>query len=278
MHSGDLNLSIRQIIQKYNLFDNRKRAKSFGQHFLCDESLLDKIVLCALPFDDSDIIEIGPGPCGLTRSILKHSKEKNKLFCVEKDENLKDLHNGIAPYFENLKFIYQDALKISPQAISQNETIIISNLPYNVGTQLFLNWLHNLKNIRHMVLMFQKEVAMRICAKVNTKEYGRLSIISQLTCSTEKLFDVSSRAFFPPPKVDSTVIRITPKPDAPNDLRDLERLTAICFQQRRKSIFSILKKYDGTEEALRSCGIEKLARPENISPEQFLELSREIKL
>lgn len=274
---ADIDLTICQVIEKYELLKNKSRAKSFGQHFLCDPSLLRKIALFALPIeDDCEIIEIGPGPCGLTRAILEVFP-KNKVFCIEKDESLKIVHDNLKESFKDrLNFIYEDALKLKLQSISDKKIIVISNLPYNVGTQLLINWLSDLKNIKKMVLMFQKEVADRICAKVCTKEYGRLSSVSQLLCHTEKLFNVSNRAFFPPPKVISSVVKLTPKENfVINNLNQFENLTNVCFQHRRKMIYSILKNHYQNvdiESALTHCSIQKTDRPETISPEKFFEL------
>lgn len=277
MHN-DLDLTIAQIIKKYDLLKDRRKSKSFGQHFLCDSSLLRKIVHCALPFDNNDIIEIGPGPCGLTREIAEYSR--NNVFCIEKDKNLKKLHENFQQNTKcNVKFIYEDALNIKPQSLTKNKIIIISNLPYNVGTQIFLNILGDFTQISKMVLMFQKEVADRICADIGTKTYGRLSIISQLLCHVEKIFDISNKAFFPEPKVTSTVIKVTPKKNQIINIKKLERLTEKCFQFRRKTIYTILKNLDSQTEIdkiLNECQIDKQSRPENISPEKFLELSEKL--
>jgi len=278
MHN-DLDLTIAQVIQKYNLLKNRKKSKSFGQHFLCNLSLLKKIVHCALPFDNKDIIEIGPGPCGLTREIDEYSIDNN-IFCIEKDINLKKLHENFQKNAKNnIKFIYKDALNIKPQTLTKKEIIIISNLPYNVGTQIFLNILGDLNKISKMVLMFQKEVADRICANIGTKSYGRLSIISQLLCHVEKIFDISNKAFFPKPKVNSTVIKVIPKKNKITNIKKLERLTEKCFQFRRKTIYTILKNFDSQieiDKILDECQIDKQSRPENISPQKFLELSEKL--
>lgn len=277
---NDFELTIAQVINKYRLLGNRHHSKSLGQHFLCDESLLNKIVSCALPFQGNDIIEIGPGPGGLTRSIIKFVKEDNKIFCIEKDESLKPVHDNLVVNSNvSLNFIYGDALKIKPQALTDKKVTIISNLPYNVGTQIFINWLKDLSNIDKFVLMFQKEVANRICAKPNSKDYGRLSIISQLLCDTEKIFDISNLAFFPPPKVTSTVIKLIPRNERIADISELEKLTEICFRYRRKTIYSILKRIypKFVDIALECCNIEVNSRPENISPEGFLLLSRILK-
>ena len=272
---NDFELTIIQVIKKYGLLENKKHSKSLGQHFLCDNSLLDKIVSCALPFGNSTLVEIGPGPCGLTRSIIKFAKG-NEIICIEKDESLKPVHENIKRNtVADVKFIYGDALKIKLKDLTAKKITIISNLPYNVGTKILLNWFCELNKINQMVLMFQKEVAERIYAKEGTKDYGRLSVISQLLCDVEKCFDVSRLAFIPPPKVESTVIKLIPKADRPFDIRNLERLTAICFQHRRKTIFSILKKIypDIISKVLNACAIDPLSRPENISPQKFWELS-----
>ena len=270
---NDLELTIAQIIKKYGLLANRKLAKSFGQHFLCDSSLLNKIVSCALPFGDCNILEIGAGPCGLTRSIIKYA-EKRKIICIEKDASLKQVHDNLLKHTDaNIEFIYADALKIKLRDLYQGNYTIISNLPYNVGTQLLLNWLTELAQINIMVLMFQKEVAERICAKPGTKNYGRLSIIIQTLCECEKCFDVSNKAFFPVPEVQSAVIRLKPKYDRPNNIANLEKLTAVCFQHRRKTIATILKKAKISLDCLSICNISQQERPENITPEKFLELS-----
>lgn len=276
---NDLNITVAQVIKKYRLLSDRGRSKSLGQHFLCDESLLDKIVSCALPFGNDDIIEIGPGPCGLTRSIIKLVGDR-KIFCVEKDTSLKPVHENLLQYSNaDVSFVYGDALNIKFQSLTEKTVTVISNLPYNVGTQILINLLHDLSKISKLVLMFQKEVADRICAKPGTKDYGRLSIISRLLCNIEKCFDVSKLAFFPVPKVDSTVIRLIPKADRPSDISRLERLTSICFQHRRKTILAILKRiYRNATECLVSCGIDCQARPENISPEKFLELSEKLEI
>ncbi|MDR3224085.1 MAG: 16S rRNA (adenine(1518)-N(6)/adenine(1519)-N(6))-dimethyltransferase RsmA [Holosporales bacterium] len=276
---NDFDLSIAQVIKKYGLLNNRSRSKALGQHFLCDLSLLRKIASCALEIDDdSDIIEIGPGPCGLTRAISEIAG-RSRIFCIEKDISLKPIHDNIKAHSKsNLHFIYQDALKIKLRDLTDKNIVIISNLPYNIGTRLLVNWLFDIKGITKMVLMFQKEVGDRICADVNSKDYGRLSIISQLLCRTEKLFDVSPLAFHPPPKIISSVVKLTPNGRFIENLPILETLTHNCFANRRKTIHSILKrmKKPNAEGMLQRCNIGVLSRPENICPEKFLALSKEI--
>jgi 16S rRNA (adenine1518-N6/adenine1519-N6)-dimethyltransferase len=282
MDNGDddiTSLSTAQIIARYGLLADRGRAKSLGQHFLCDPSLLRKIVACALPMEEGEhIIEIGPGPCGLTREIIGACGGHRHITCIEKDESLKPIHDELLTSgVTGLRFIYADALKVRLQDIEPGRSVtIISNLPYNVGTALLVGWLKDTAGIRKMVLMFQKEVADRICATTGTKQYGRLSIISRLTCHTEKLFDVSRSAFYPPPKVESTVVKMVPRDIAKLDLAPLDTLTAYCFSNRRKTLRRTLREYYGvsaSEEVLASCEIDWNARPENVDPHTFLELS-----
>ncbi|MDR3031319.1 MAG: 16S rRNA (adenine(1518)-N(6)/adenine(1519)-N(6))-dimethyltransferase RsmA [Holosporales bacterium] len=274
---GTPSLTIKQVVTKAGVLENRKRAKSLGQHFLSDLALLKKIASCSLPFDNCDIVEIGPGPCGLTRAILELTNEACDVYCIEKDKNFEVAHNDMLINHNNLRFVYSDALLTRPQDLTQKNIIIISNLPYNISSQLLVNWLLDIKNINKMTLMFQKEVAQRICARLNTKVYGRLSVIAQLLCRTEKLFDVSAKAFFPVPKVESSVVKLTPKKLDIENIDSLEKLISLCFQQRRKTIFSILKRhYRNIENILKKCNIDKLSRPENISPEKFLELALNI--
>ncbi|MDR0942580.1 MAG: 16S rRNA (adenine(1518)-N(6)/adenine(1519)-N(6))-dimethyltransferase RsmA [Holosporales bacterium] len=272
---NDLELTVAQVIKKYGLLNHKKRSKSLGQHFLRDSSLLKKIAGYMLPLEDNDIVEIGPGPCGLTREIVKIAGNNN-VFCIEKDIALKAAHDNFTANANcNVHFIYQDALRLRPQELTSKNVVIISNLPYNVGTRLLINWLLDLNGISKMILMFQKEVADRICAALGSKDYGRLSVISQLLCKTEKLFEVSKAAFYPPPKVTSTVVKLIPQNIVVNNIKNLEILTNNCFRHRRKTIYSILKRYYKTDmdKVLAEVGIDKCSRPENITPKKFLELS-----
>ncbi|MDR1333533.1 MAG: 16S rRNA (adenine(1518)-N(6)/adenine(1519)-N(6))-dimethyltransferase RsmA [Holosporales bacterium] len=280
---GAADLTIAQIIKMYRLLSNRGRAKSLGQHFLCDASLLRKIVACALPVDDeAHIVEVGPGPCGLTREIINLCSHCEAITCIEKDESFKPVHDMLLTNSDGrLKFMYADAMKVQLRSLQPDLPItIVSNLPYNVGTQLLIGWLKNISRISKMVLMFQKEVADRICASPGTKQYGRLSVISQIMCHTERLFDVSSAAFYPPPKVDSTVVRLIPKHCVVPDMGKLETLTAHCFSSRRKQLRVILKRHYHIQpdEILEQCNIDKNARPENVAPSTFLELSEKLAL
>jgi 16S rRNA (adenine1518-N6/adenine1519-N6)-dimethyltransferase len=268
----------KKLIEKYRLCADRGRSKRLGQHFLFDRGILEKIARCALPLADNGVvIEIGPGPCGLTGAILDICNP-DRIYCIEKDCSLESMHADFArEYQKNIEFIYNDALTIRPQSLTDSNFTIISNLPYNVGTKLLTNWLLDLQGVDQMILMFQKEVADRICSEVGTKSYGRLSIISQLLCRVEKLFDVSNRAFYPSPKVTSTVVKLVPRKEIiVKNIAGLQNLTDLCFKQRRKMMHGILKMRYREEEvkaSLLACEIDESARPETLSPAKFVELA-----
>ena len=276
-NDNDLELTISQVIAKYGLLRN-SGMKLFGQNFLCNEDLLDRIVKAAAPIDsDYDILEIGPGPCGLTRSILNLTS--NRLFCIEKDIRFKSLHDNLLRYSnKNLHFIYDDALNIDIKDLTKNKVVIIANLPYNVSTALLTKWLlYNIDQIDKMILMFQKEVAERICARVNTKQYGKLSILSQLLCNVEQVFTISNRAFIPVPKVISAVVLFRPKHITIDSIDNFNNLIEVCFQHRRKTIRSVLGKHyhnANIDQILSICNIDPIQRPESIDSMQFLRITK----
>lgn len=280
---SDFDLSIYQVIKKYNLLDNNAHMRSLGQNFIIDELLLDKIVKSAFPIDNNScIIEVGPGPCGLTRSILKYCT--NEIICIEKDLKFKQLHDNILSNTDkNIRFIYEDALKINIQELTNKKIVIISNLPYNVGTALLMNWLsNNINQINGIVVMLQEEVVDRICAPHSSKQYGKISIVSQLLCNVEKLFTVSNKAFIPSPKVTSAVVKLIPKNNNIENLNKLMELLDNCFLYRRKMIYSTLIKFykqlnkQNINDILSKCNILPQYRPENITPAQYYELSKYI--
>ena len=260
-------------ISKYGLLRNFGRAKAFGQHFLTNKLLLNKIAAAAMPFDGCTILEIGPGPCGLTSAICDFCLQENtKLFCVEKDINFKPLHEEFANTRPDVTFIYDDALNIELDKLTNNNVIVIANLPYNVGTAILMHLLKFRTQIKRFVLMLQHEVANRIAANVGTKEYGRLSVLTQIVCKAELLFDVHSSAFVPPPKVLSTVLRLTPY-NVDLDLQNVDMLVSRCFTHRRK----MMKKHVA-EDVLLHCGVLPSQRPETVTPAQFLQLAESINL
>lgn len=256
-----------------NLFKAKKRL---GQNFLIDQNIIQKIVSAAEISPEDIIIEVGPGPGALAYPIIKSSPKH--LYLIEKDASIADYWQHYES--DSLHVIHGDALKSDINKITNNTPCkIISNLPYNVGTELLINWL-GYSTIESMVLMFQKEVVDRIVAKPNTKAYGRLSILTQWLCTIEKLFDVPPNAFKPAPKVTSSVVKIIPRkqPLYPAEKQKLEYVTQACFHQRRKMLRKSLKPLfgDKTEQVCEQVGIAPSSRPEQLSIEQFCALARSV--
>ncbi len=271
MSTRDTLPPLRDLIKEYEL----GAKKSLGQHFLLDANLTDRIARAAGSLQGKTVLEIGPGPGGLTRSIL--AQEPSVLYAIERDQRCIDALAGLqAIYPETLNIVEADALKLDIAALSPRPTLIISNLPYNIGTALLIKWLADLDGIERMILMFQKEVAERICAVPGTSSYGRLAIISQLLCETWILFNVDKRAFTPPPKVMSAVIELTPraKPLVQTDVAKLEKVTRAAFGQRRKMLRSSLKSL-GIDPA--EVGIDPQLRAEQLTIQQFCKLTTLLK-
>lgn len=253
--------------------------KRLGQNFIFDSSLCDKILRSALPSaNGKDILEIGPGPGGLTRAIL--SQNPRRLIVIEKDPRCLELLLDLQKYYPNLEIISGDALEIDLKDLAIKKAIdkivIISNLPYNVGTELLFKWLEYPEIVESMTLMLQREVVDRICANHSTKAYGKLSVICQLLADVNKEFDVSPKAFYPPPKVHSSIINIRPK----NILHDkiliekVRKITHTAFMFRRKMLKKALSEIP--EQIFLDLNIDNNDRPENLSPEQYLSLAKEL--
>ncbi len=261
---------LRDVIARFDLAAH----KSLGQHFLLDANLTDRITRAAGELQGRRVIEIGPGPGGLTRSLLKRGGEV--VYAIEKDQRCIDALNELAEIFPGrLKILNADAAKFDISSITSDRVKIVANLPYNISTLLLVKWLRQLDNIESMTLMFQKEVGERINAVPSTKPYGRLSVMTQWLCDVRFEFDVDRRAFTPPPKVLSSVLTLTPRQEplasAPWD--KMEEIVAAAFNQRRKMLRSALKKYDLDFAGL---GIEATARAEELSIEQFCAMARTI--
>ena len=202
-HDFDLP-TIREILNNNNI----KINKSLGQNFLFDINLTDKIVKRSLPIRTT-VIEVGPGPGCLTRSILK--QEPNIVFAIDKDVQSKKMLNDLKKIYNNkLEIIIDDALHYPIWNLGNAPRQIIANLPYNIGTKMLISWLKHINQFDMMTLMFQKEVADRIIAKPGSKQYGRLSILTNWLTKTNKVFDIPNTAFFPPPKVKSSVVQLIP--------------------------------------------------------------------
>lgn len=266
--------SIAKLAAKHGIIP----LKKLGQNFIFDETLCDKIVKASGLQDGNIALEIGPGPAGLTRSILKTSS--GKLTVIEMDARCIPLLEEIKTVYPNLIIKQADALKVNLSELVTNEKVtIISNLPYNIGSVLLTSWLVQSKKINSMTLMLQKEVVDRIIAKPGIKSYGRLSVICQIVCKITKCFDVSPKAFYPEPKIWSSVVRLEPKKNAPSLqlLTTIEQITNLAFSGRRKMIKSSLKALSpDILLILEKLSIKESLRAENLSPDDYLALAKAI--
>jgi 16S rRNA (adenine1518-N6/adenine1519-N6)-dimethyltransferase len=270
---------LREVIREYDL----RAKKSFGQNFLLDLNLTGKIARVAGDLSDSIVYEVGPGPGGLTRALL--ANDAKRVVAVEMDERcLPALQDVSAAYDNKLEVINADALEIDePQVMRLDEgskARIASNLPYNVGTLLFIKWL-TLKNWKpwysSLTLMFQKEVAERIVAKPGTKAYGRLSVLAQWRGHVRIAMNVPAAAFTPPPKVDSAIIHFEPAEPMDSDVKlaDLELVVEKAFGQRRKMLRASLKALPVDPLILlEAAAIKETARAETLTVQDFVRLAK----
>jgi 16S rRNA (adenine1518-N6/adenine1519-N6)-dimethyltransferase len=262
---------LRETIAKHEL-DARKR---FGQHFLLDLNLTRRIARAAAPLDQGTIIEVGPGPGGLTRALLLEGA--TNVVAIEVDPRpLGALAELQAAADGRLRVIEADALTIDPTTLGPAPRRIVANLPYNVSTPLLVKWLHAADDIADMVLMFQKEVVDRLVASPRSKDYGRLSVLAQHVCTVRRLFDVPPSAFVPPPKVMSSVARLTPRPSDERlaVLAPLEKTTAAAFGQRRKMLRGSLQgTFADPVATLEGLGLSPTARAEELSVTDFVRLA-----
>ena len=254
-----------------------KPKKSLGQNFLSDKNIIKSIVDIGNIKNNNVIIEIGPGTGNLTEFILK--KKPKKFFVIEKDSNLVKL---LYERFNNkINIINKDVLNFKLNIISKEKFIIYGNLPYNISTQILAKWItdrEKFESCKKLILMFQKEVANRIIAKTNSKNYGRLSIISNWRLDVKKEFDISSNSFFPKPKVDSTLLSFTPKKKYYNinNPENLEKITKIFFNQRRKMIKNPLKQiFKNPDIVVKKLNLDVNLRPQNLSPLNYFEITKE---
>lgn len=247
--------------------------KKLGQNFIFDASLCDKIVRTIPSIKGKTVLEIGPGPGGLTRAIL--AARPSRLVVIEKDPRCLELLYDIQKSYPNLEIIQGDALKIKlPDISGEGKLHIISNLPYNIGTELVFRWLEYPELIESMTLMLQKEVVDRICAKPRTKAYGKLSVMCQIVTEAKKAFDVSPAVFYPPPKVHSAIVTLMPKePYLDKGLIEKVRdVTHDAFTARRKMLRTSLKAVP--DEVFIKLGIVRTARAEDLSPEDYLSIAK----
>ena len=268
---------LRQVIQTHNL----AARKSLGQNFLLDLNLTAKIARQAGDMSACDVLEIGPGPGGLTRGLL--AEGARHVLAIEKDSRcIPALAEIGAAYPKRLTVIEGDALEIDPLAHLTPPIRIAANLPYNVGTELLVRWLTPPSwppFWESLTLMFQREVAERIVAQPGSKTYGRLAILAQWRCEARIVLQLPPEAFTPPPKVSSSVVQINalPEPRYPADPLVLSRIVAMAFNQRRKMLRAALKSAaPDIEDRLLTAGIQPTERAEQVSIEGFCALAREI--
>jgi len=274
------NINIKKLANKYNII----AKKSLGQNFIFDLNLTDKIARQANINKDDNIIEIGSGAGSLTFSILKQNPKT--LTIIEKDHRCIALLEKLKSYFEDkitteIKIIEGDFLEMDLKPILEKKCKIISNLPYNIATKILFLLLEYRQNIDSMILMFQKEVCQRIVASNNNKKYGRVAVMVNFLCFTKYLFDIGAENFTPAPRVESGLVLIEPRdrPIFDIDLKMLEKVAGVAFNQRRKMLRSSLKSLSGySEEWAQNSGVDFSLRAENLSLEDFANLVRSLEL
>jgi len=266
---------LKDVISRHQL----RAKKSLGQNFLLDLNLTSKIARYAGNLDQFDILEIGPGPGGLTRSLLHEGARK--VVAIEKDNRcIEALEEIQATFPGRLKLLQGDALSTNASEHLADPVRIIANLPYNIGTELLVRWLTSKtwpSFWQSMTLMFQKEVANRIVASPGSKAYGRLSVLSQWRCDTKIAFNVPATAFTPPPKVESALVHFEAlkEPKFPAEVEFLEFVVSKAFNQRRKMLRGALKGYfQNVEEGLLSIGVLPTKRAEDITVQEYCAMSQ----
>lgn len=253
-------------------------SKALGQNFLFDEQLLDRIVATAGNLDGQRVFEVGPGPGGLTRALLRAGAE---VTAVERDDRCLPALAELSDAFPGaLRVIADDAMKVDATVATGGTHHVVANLPYNVGTALLVNWLESADwppSWQSLTLMFQLEVAERIVAKPGSGAYGRLAVLAQWRTVPRIAMKVHRSAFTPPPKVMSAIVHLVPG-EMPTGVRPatLSRITAAAFGQRRKMLRQSLKSLAGMDQAMEACGIDPTRRAETLSVEEFVALARHV--
>jgi len=254
-----------------------KPKKSLGQNFLIDKNIIQEIVNRGNINNKDVVLEVGPGTGNLTEYILK--KKPKKIFVIEKDKNLTDLLNK--KFNNSINILNKDVLQFNLNNISDQKLIIFGNLPYNISTQILINWITNNENCytyKKLILMFQKEVADRILAKTNSKNYGRLSIISNWKLEIKKEFNIGPNCFVPKPKIESTLLSFVPKKNffQLSSPTSLEKITRIFFNQRRKMIKNPLKQiFKKNNNIEKNFKLDLNLRPQNLDPLTYFKLTKE---
>jgi len=253
-----------------------RAKKSLGQNFLTDPNILKRIVDSAGPLEGRTVIEVGPGPGGLTREIIK--RPCHEIILIEQDSRAIPFLEELREHFSGkFTLLNADALTLSLSTLGKHPRKMIANLPYNISVPLLIQILQDIENFESLTLMFQKEVAQRLFAQPHSKDYGRLSIMCQWASNVKKQFDLPPGAFVPAPKVTSTVVGFTP-----NTLREdvpweaLETITKAAFSQRRKMLRASLKELISSPlEVLEAANIDPERRAESLSVSEFCNLTKE---
>ncbi len=251
--------------------------KSLGQNFLIDKDLINKI--CEIvEIKGKNILEIGPGTGNLTSFIL--SKNPKRYIAVEKDRDLIEPLNE--KFGKKIKIINEDILKLDEKSLDNETLTVFGNLPYNISTEILCKWILNLKNknfwFDYLILMFQKEVADRIISEYNSKNYGRLSILSNWKLDIKKIFDIKPSSFSPKPKIDSTILLFKPKKKIfkLKDPKNLEKITRIFFMHRRKMIKKPFNElFNGNTKIASNLNIDLNLRPQNLNFETYFKIADE---
>lgn len=248
--------------------------KRFGQHFLHDSQIIQRIIAAIAPQPEQHLVEIGPGKGALTLPLLRHDCQ---LDVIELDRDLIEQLNKKTNSFKQLRIHNADALKFNFRQIVTNEQPlrVIGNLPYNISTPLLFHLLNYASNIQDMIFMLQKEVVERIVAAPASSNYGRLSVMLQYYCQAEKLFDVSPTAFYPRPKVDSSIVQLMPYSTPPvevNNLKHFAQIVTLAFSQRRKTLRNTLKKVLNVQD-IQAAKVDPQARAETLTLEDFARLA-----
>lgn len=264
---------LRDVIRDHDL----RADKRLGQHFLLDTNLLARIVALAGDLDGRTVLEVGPGPGGLTRALL--DSPAKRVIAIERDPRCIEALAELAAHASGrLTVIEADALTADLASVaSSGKLTIVANLPYNVGTPLLLSWLDQLAHIKSMTLMFQREVADRLIAAPGSRVYGRLSVMVQWLCHAERLINLPGKAFVPPPKVASSIVQLTPRAEPVGlvDKKTLERVLAAAFGQRRKMLRTSLKSLGQDPiPLLAAASLPETARAEQIDIPGFCRLTQ----
>ena len=253
-----------------------KPKKSLGQNFLIDKNILEKIVNL-IQIKEKNILEVGPGTGNLTSCILK--KEPKKVIVIEKDKNLAEkLEQN---FIDKVTVINNDILKVDENSLLNEKLTVFGNLPYNISTEILSKWIVNLNDsfwFDHLVLMFQKEVADRIIAKFNTSSYGRLSILANWKLKIVKVCDIKPDSFSPKPKVDSSLLLLSPKKKIfkIQDPKNLEKVTRVFFSHRRKMLKKPFNQlFNGDQRVLNKLKIDLNLRPQNLNFDTYYQLTSE---